>query len=158
MNTALVGSLAGLIATVPMSATMLLLRRFAPPETRYAPLPPETVTANAAEEAHVRDDLGAEGLRAATVAGHFAYGAAAGALFAPIAGWTPRPVAAGVGFGLALWAVGYQGWVPDFGLMPPATEQPAGRNTVMIAAHAVWGVTAGLLLGRAAGGRHGNEQ
>ncbi len=148
MNKVVAGTLAGLIATVPMSATMLLLHRLAPPETRHTPLPPETVTAHAAEDADVRDDLGEEGLRAATVAGHFAYGAAAGALYAPVARLTPRPVVSGIGFGLALWGVGYLGWVPAVGLMPSATEQPVARNAVMIAAHAVWGATAGLLLER----------
>ena len=154
MNKVVAGAGAGFFATVPMTATMLLLRRLAP-ETRHAPLPPETVTAQAAADAHVRDDLGEEGLRAATVAGHFAYGAAAGALYAPIAGRTPRPVATGVAFGLAMWAVGYLGWVPAIGLMPSATEQPAARNGVMIAAHVVWGATTGLLLERAGWSRRG---
>ena len=148
MNGLVAGSLAGLVATVPMSATMLLLRRLSP-ETRYAPLPPETVTAQAAADVHLRDDLGEEGLKAATVVGHFAYGAAAGAVVAPLAGRTSRPVASGVGLGLALWAAGYLGWVPAFGLMRPATEQPAARNALMIAAHAVWGATTGTIVARA---------
>lgn len=152
MNRVVAGTLAGLIATVPMSAAMLLLHRLEPPETRHTPLPPETVTAHAAEDADVRDDLGEEGLRAATVAGHFAYGAAAGALYAPLAGVLPRPAVSGIGFALALWGVGYLGWVPAVGLMPSATEQPAARNVVMIAAHAVWGATTGLLVARMAPG------
>ena len=152
MNGWVPGALAGLVATVPMSATMLLLRRLSP-ETRDAPLPPETVTAQAAADVHLRDDLGEEGLKAATIVGHFAYGAAAGALVAPLAGRTPWPVASGVGLGIALWATGYLGWVPAFGLMPPATEQPAARNAVMIAAHAVWGATAAAIVARAPGGR-----
>ena len=110
---------------------------------------PETVTAQAAADVHLRDDLGEEGLKAATVVGHFAYGAAAGAVVAPLAGRTSRPVASGVGLGLALWAAGYLGWVPAFGLMRPATEQPAARNALMIAAHAVWGATTGTIVARA---------
>ncbi len=139
------GVLAGLIATAPMSVTMLLLHK-AWPETREAPLPPEEVTAEAAEGVGVRDDLGEPGLQAATVAGHFAYGAAAGALYALAVGTTRQPLAVGVGAGLALWTVSYFGWVPALGLMAPAHEQPAERNTMMIAAHVVWGATTGLLV------------
>ncbi len=139
------GALAGLIATAPMSATMLLLRN-AWPETREAPLPPEIVTAEAADEVGVRDDLGETGLQAATVAGHFAYGAAAGALYAVAASKTRQPISTGVAAGLALWAAGYFGWVPALGLMAPAHRQPAERNTMMIAAHVVWGATTGALV------------
>lgn len=149
MQSLVAGAVAGLIATAPMSATMLLLRRLSP-ETRHGSLPPETVTARAAAAAHLWDDLGEPGLRAATVVGHFAYGAAAGTLYAAVAGSRRHPLTAGVAFGLALWGIGYLGWVPAFGLMPPATEQPAPRNAVMIAAHAVWGATTGLLLAKQA--------
>lgn len=139
------GAVAGLIATAPMSATMLLLRN-AWPETRHAPLPPEVVTAGAAEDIGVRDDLGEQGVQAATVVGHFAYGAVAGALYGVAAGKTRRPIAAGVSAGLALWAAGYFGWVPALGLMAPAHEQPAARNAMMIAAHVVWGAATGVLV------------
>jgi len=153
VNKVLAGSLAGLLATAPMSATMLLLRRLAP-ETEHAPLPPETITERAAEAVDLRDDLGESGLRAATVAGHFAYGTTAGALYAPFAGATPRPVATGIAFGLALWGAGYLGWVPAFGLMPPATDQPAARNALMIAAHVVWGATTGLIAANLSPAQH----
>ena len=146
MNGLVAGTLAGLVATAPMTATMLLLRRLAP-ETRHAPLPPEAVTEEAAERVDLRDDLGESGVDSVAWIGHFAYGAAAGTLYAPLAR-SPRPVPTGIAVGLALWAVGYLGWVPAFGLMPPATEQPAARNALMIAAHAVWGGTTAALAAR----------
>lgn len=157
MDKVTAGALAGLIATAPMSATMLLLRTVWP-ETRHAPLPPEVVTAEAAEDAGVRDDLGESGLRAATVIGHFAYGAVAGALYGLAAGETRQPVAVGTCAGLALWAAGYFGWVPALGLMAPANEQPAERNAMMIAAHVVWGATTGLLVDAMARDGAGREQ
>lgn len=147
MNVLGTGALAGLIATAPMSGTMLLLRHLAP-ATRWAPLPPETITAHAAAAGDLRDDLGHDGLRVATAVGHFAYGAAAGALYAPLARSTRHPVRRGIAFGVVLWGVGYLGWVPAFNLMPPATEQPASRNGLMIAAHIVWGATTGALVAR----------
>lgn len=148
MNGLVAGAAAGLVATAPMTATMLLLQRIVPAETKHAPLPPETVTEEAAEAVDLRDELGNEELAAATWLGHFAYGAAAGALVGPLAARTPNPAAAGAAAGAVLWAAGYLGWVPALGLMAPATEQPASRNALMIAAHLVWGATTGLLVGR----------
>ena len=153
MDDVLAGAVAGLLATAPMTATMLLLRRVVPPRRRPS-LPPPKITERIAERLGVRDELGEEGLRAATAIAHVAYGAAAGALYAPL---TKRlaaaPVATGVGFGLAVWAGGYLGWLPALDVMPSATDQPAPRNAVMIVAHLVWGACAGLLVVRLRSGR-----
>jgi hypothetical protein len=62
-------------------------------------------------------------------------------------------VLAGVGFGLAVWAVSYLGWLPAAGILSPATEHPARRNALMIGAHVVWGATTGLAVGRLSDGR-----
>jgi hypothetical protein len=55
---------------------------------------------------------------------------------------------AGVGFGLAVWAGSYLGWLPAAGIISPATEHPARRNALMIAAHAVWGAGVGVAVER----------
>jgi hypothetical protein len=85
---------------------------------------------------------------AATLAAHFGFGAATGALFAAGSKELQHqyPVAAGIGYGLCVWAGSYLGWVPGLRLMPPATRQPAARNIMMIAAHVVWGATLGFAL------------
>ena len=84
---------------------------------------------------------------AATWASHFGYGAACGALYGALAANRRVPhVAAGVGFGLAVWAGSYLGWLPAAGILRPATEHPPRRTALMIAAHVVWGATTGFVV------------
>ncbi len=40
----------------------------------------------------------------------------------------------------------YLGQLPAANILPPATEDAARRNALMIAAHIVWGVTLGALV------------
>lgn len=146
MNKILLGALAGLAATVPMSLAMKLMHEQLPPEEQY-PLPPRAVTMNMAEEVGIKEHLDEEEREGLTWAGHFAYGATCGALFAPLARATNLPpVATGVAFGLAVWAGSYLGWLPAARLIAPATEHPPRRAALMIAAHVVWGASAGLVI------------
>ena len=149
MNRILLGALAGLAATGPMTLAMKLMHERLPREEQY-PLPPRQVTEGLAEKAGVNEHLDEEEREAATWASHFAFGAAAGALYGAVSGekLDQRPVLAGVGFGLAVWAGSYLGWLPAAGLISPATEHPARRNALMVAAHAVWGAGVGLALER----------
>ena len=149
MNRILLGALAGLAATGPMTLAMKLMHEQLPSEERY-PLPPRQVTEGLAEKAGVNEELGEEERRAATWASHFGYGAACGALYGALAGGRldANPVLAGVGFGVAVWAGSYLGWLPAAGILSPATEHPARRNALMIAAHVVWGATTGVVLER----------
>ena len=143
------GALAGLVATAPMTAVMLLLHRLLPAWEQY-PLEPRRITTRLARRAGL-DEVAEEepAATAATAVAHFGYGAAAGALFPPLAGWLPvNKVAAGLAYGLAVWAGSYLGLVPALGLLSPATEQPRRRNLLMITAHLVWGGALGLLLAR----------
>jgi hypothetical protein len=154
MNRILLGALAGLAATAPMTLAMKLLHEELPREERY-PLPPRQVTEGLAEKAGVNEHLGEGGREAATWVSHFAYGTACGALYGAVSGegGDEHPVLAGVGFGLAVWAVSYLGWLPAAGILSPATEHPARRNALMIGAHVVWGATTGLAVGRLSDGR-----
>jgi len=155
MNGILLGALAGLAATVPMSLAMKAMHEQLPEHEQY-PLPPRAVTMEVAERAGVRGQLGEEERQAATWASHFGYGAACGALYGALAaGRDVPPLAAGVGFGLAVWAGSYLGWLPAAGIIRPATEHPPRRNALMIAAHVVWGATTGLVV---AGLSEGREQ
>ncbi|MCA1636528.1 MAG: hypothetical protein LC802_23280 [Acidobacteria bacterium] len=47
---------------------------------------------------------------------------------------------------MAVWAGSYLGWLPAAGILRPATEHPPRRTALMIAAHVVWGVAAGLVV------------
>ncbi|HVF88112.1 MAG TPA: DUF6789 family protein [Pyrinomonadaceae bacterium] len=148
MNKMIIGALAGLAATVPMTAAMKLMHRQLPRAERY-PLPPRRVTMRLAEKAGVKQHLDEPERKALTIAGHFAYGAAVGALYAPLARNSPlRPPLTGATYGLAVWAVSYLGWLPAARLISPATEHPVRRNALMIAAHLVWGAATGALVDR----------
>jgi len=159
MNRILLGALAGLAATAPMTLAMKLMHEQLPRGERY-PLPPRQVTEGLAEKAGVNEHLDEEEREAATWASHFAYGAACGALYGALSGARvdDHPVLAGVGFGVAVWAGSYLGWLPAAGIIAPATEHPARRNALMIAAHVVWGATAGLTLAGLADGEADGRQ
>src|SRR5919107_6401562 len=149
MNRVLLGALGGLAATGPMTLAMKLMHEELPREERY-PLPPRQVTEGLAEKAGVNGQLDEEEREAATWASHFAYGAACGALYGALSGerTDSHPLLAGVGFGVAVWAGSYLGWLPAAGITSPATEHPARRNALMIAAHVVWGAGVGVALER----------
>jgi len=143
------GALAGLIATVPMTAFMALAWRRLPRKEQY-PLPPRQVTMGVAEAVGVAEEVPApEDQAELTLAAHLAYGAAAGAAFGAIAGRSNlEPEVEGIAYGLVVWTASYVGWLPAVGLMPPVQEQPARRSALMIAAHVVWGAAVGTLVGR----------
>lgn len=153
MNGILAGALAGLAATVPMSVAMKLMHEQLPEHEQY-PLPPRAVTMEIAEEAGVKEQMTETEREAATWASHFGYGTACGALYGAVAGESKiNPALAGAGFGLAVWAGSYLGWLPAAGILRPATEHPPRRSALMIAAHLVWGVTTGLLVSQLSDGR-----
>lgn len=141
----LTGAAAGLVATVPMTVAMTAMHRGLPASQRYV-LPPRRITMRAARKAGVKHHLDESERRAATMVSHFGYGGGAGALFGMVSPRDPlRAVAAGMGFGVLVWAVSYLGLMPALGLHPPATKEPAGRNGLMIGAHLVWGATLGAI-------------
>ncbi len=146
MNTILLGALAGLAATVPMSLAMKLLHQQLPEHEQY-PLPPRAVTMEIAEEAGIKEHLNEPEREGLTWASHFAYGAACGVAYAPLARHNDLPPALkGAAFGVAVWAGSYLGWLPAAGIIRPANEHPPRRTALMIAAHVVWGVAAGLIV------------
>jgi hypothetical protein len=149
MNRVLLGALAGLVATGPMTLAMKLMHEQLPHGERY-PLPPRQVTEGLAEKASVNQHLDEEEREAATWASHFAYGASCGALYGALAGerLDRHPLLAGAGFGVAVWAGSYLGWLPAAGIIAPATEHPPRRNALMIAAHVVWGATTAAAVGK----------
>jgi hypothetical protein len=128
------GALAGLSATMAMTATMRTLHQTLPTPDAY-PLPPREITDTVFPSS--RTDQGTTALLA-----HFAYGALTGALYAVL----PRNRAPGVIYGPLVWAASYFGWIPASGVLRPAHHHPLRRNALMILAHAVWGaaLSAGL--------------
>lgn len=153
MNKYAAGAFAGLLATVPMTLAMTRLFPYLPRRQRY-PLPPHEITVHAAERTGLAEHLPPERRTAATLAAHFGFGALSGALYPVTAARLHTPTALnGAVFGVAVWGLGYLGWVSGLGLLRPATDHPKKRVGLMILAHLVWGpATAGLANVLASGG------
>jgi uncharacterized membrane protein YagU involved in acid resistance len=148
MNRMKAGVVAGLVATVPMTAVMLALHRRLPLGEQY-PLPPQEITAEMAEKAGLDEHVGEPEHGVATTLTHFGYGAATGGIYgALIDGVDAPPAALGAAYGVAVWVASYLGLLPALRILRPAMEHPARRNALMIAAHLVWGVTLGILADR----------
>jgi len=134
MDERIAGSIAGAVATVPMTAAMATLQRI---------LPGEPHPSGAGAQVRSMDDSAHEGL---SLAAHFGFGATAGAGYSPFAGKSGLPpVAEGALYGLAVWGGGYLGVMPASGLYKPVTEDTAERNLLLISAHLVWGAALGLV-------------
>jgi hypothetical protein len=137
----LIGAIAGVIGTAAMTAAMSRLHRKLPARERYPLTPREIVDSTAAK-------VGADPSEAAaldlTTAGHYGYGAAAGALLAAtsIRIGPAKGAAAGVG----VWGLSYLGWIPALGILKIATAHPARRNALMIGVHLVWGAATALAI------------
>lgn len=87
----------------------------------------------------------------ATAASGFVYGGAWGAalgVLAPVLG--VRSVSgvalAGAALGATVWAVGYVGWMPATGLVPPIHRQGATHVTTSFGAHVGFGLVTALVM------------
>jgi putative membrane protein len=140
----LAGSIAGFLATAPMTIGMMAMHRMLPPEHKD-PLPPRQITDNAAARAGI--DLGDEDTRnAAALGAHFTYGASVGAMYGPMAGSTSLPSSVeGMLYGIAVWGGSYLGILPGAGLYRSADDESAPRNAMIIAAHLIWGASLGVM-------------
>lgn len=67
------------------------------------------------------------------------YGMTYGALYAAVRPQGGKPVRDGIALGLANWAIGYLGWLPKTGLMPPVWEHEPRQIAMPIAQHAIYG-------------------
>jgi hypothetical protein len=149
MTRILIGAAAGAAATFPMTLTMEALHQALPGEPPR-PLPPREVVEGIAAKAGVSHEVAEEEKQELTLAAHFGYGAACGALFALVAPRGPAAVPAGIAFGLGVWASSYLGLLPALGIRQHAKFDPVARSGLMIAAHIVWGAAAGTIVGASA--------
>lgn len=140
MNRYLAGAVGGLLATVPMTVAMVSLHRTLPRDEQY-PLPPREITDDLVARSPFKEPLQDETMTRLTLAAHFTYGAAAGALYGSLLHQRPRPVLLGASYGLAVWAASYLGWIPAAKVLKPATQHPWRRNLLMLAVHCVWGAS-----------------
>jgi hypothetical protein len=141
------GSASGVLATAAMSAVMLAADRAG----LMGEQPPKRIVRGLLPGHKHRPKPGEGVLGAAT---HFAFGAGAGTLFSLVVGAKQPRVPLGITYGLAIWAVSYQGWVPALGIMPPAHRDRPERQSVMALAHVVYGSALVLALNRLSRGEH----
>jgi putative membrane protein len=136
------GLIAGIVATGPMTAAMILWHRRLPLAQRY-PLPPREITGKIAAKAGVRDELSESGESAATLLSHFGYGSAAGLLYAFLTGNVTLPGV--LKESSSDWWSGRQvTWpLPAAGILKRyATSCRA--QFLMIGAHVIWGAVLGI--------------
>ncbi len=140
------GALAGLIATIPMTLFMRSAWKRLPDDEQYA-LPPRQITRNVVGPFRFWR-MSAKKQTALTLLLHFLFGAVTGSLYGMVEEKIPLQNAIkGMLAGIVIWAGSYLGWIPAFGILPPATEHPWRRNVMMIVAHLIWGSTLGALAG-----------
>jgi uncharacterized membrane protein YagU involved in acid resistance len=143
MNRVLLGALAGIAGTFAMTALARAMHRRLPAEERY-PLPPREIIEGALPEA-AKGAIAEQGRREMTLAAHFGYGAATGALYALFA--PGGRLLHGAAYGIVVWTVSYFGILPGLRILRPAHDHPLRRNGLMIVAHLVWGATMARTLG-----------
>ena len=142
------GAMAGSVATLAMSISMIIGQRFWPANRQ----PPKRIVDVAASRLGL-EPIPEKHKAAAAVTSHFGYGSAAGALFAAIRPRVAPPVVSGIGYALAVWLVSYKGWLPFLRIMPPPEHDNKRRVATMVAAHVVYGSVLGALVGEMANGK-----
>lgn len=70
---------------------------------------------------------------------HVAYGASAGVVYSSLVPLRWQNRGTGVAYGAAIWALGYEGWLPALGILPPAHRDRPGRALAVLAAHLIYG-------------------
>jgi hypothetical protein len=147
------GAIAGLVGTVAIEAVMRAGQRVAPQATPPMRQDPGEFALETVARATGVEALPESVERAAAAGAHFGYGSTMGALYGLARAALVGGAAAGRGrdevsdlliggaaLGLAVWAVGYLGWLPAFGLMPPVTRQRPAQVAAPVAAHVLYGI------------------
>lgn len=139
------GAIGGVAGTLAMSVLMLGARRAGLVEQ----LPPERITEATLDAAGLPRSGRAQDALAILL--HFGFGIPVGVLFGLLRRVLRLPLPLtlqGAAYGALVWFVSYMGWVPALGLMPPATRDHPRRTVVMVAAHLLYGVVLGGVVGR----------
>lgn len=140
----LAGAMGGLIATVPMTAIMTQFFQKLPESERY-PLPPREISEEIVSRLTLHHGMDDTSLTRLSLAAHFAYGGATGAIYPLLFRHARRPFLSGGSYGLAVWVASYLGWLPAAKVLSPATTHPLHRNILMLSAHWVWGACTAVI-------------
>jgi glycine/D-amino acid oxidase-like deaminating enzyme/nitrite reductase/ring-hydroxylating ferredoxin subunit len=145
------GGLAGAVATLAMTAALAVPKATG----ALGEFPPKKLMRRMRRRVGVRG-VSRSGDAVLTVLGHWGFGMAVGSLFG-LLHRKQRGLAQssllGAGYGLAVWAASYAGFIPALGLMRPPHRDKPGRPTSMVAGHLVFGSVLGAVVDRAAESR-----
>jgi uncharacterized membrane protein YagU involved in acid resistance len=146
MNSLIRSGLAEFLVTAPMTLVIFMGCTLGLLQTP----PPVQITANVqrrlTNDKDTPEDIPGSVFQASWLLSHFGYGASCGLLYPLLDPLLPRPLALkGLAYGLAVWGVSYINLMPQLRLYPPVREDRLSRNTVMIAAHVVYGVALSVL-------------
>lgn len=147
IDTAIRGALAGLAGTAVMT---MMMRKVAPKVIPEDMRPDEFVPKKPVEWAE--EQLGhpnalteSQEMKVA-LAAHFTYGSGNGALYGLLRSrmsGLPAPLM-GAMFGVGLWAVSLEGWMPALGIMEAPTEKSLKKVPMPIMVHVLYGATTAL--------------
>jgi uncharacterized membrane protein YagU involved in acid resistance len=139
------GAAAGLMATLPMTIFMQAAWLQLPAREMH-PLPPRQITWKLLKQLGVHRRVSQPSQIVLTWLLHFLFGAMAGSLYGIMEErFRARNSVKGSLAGMVVWTGSYLGWIPVFGIMPPATKHPWRMNLLMIVAHLIWGLSLGVL-------------
>lgn len=131
------GVISGGIATLVMTATMAAGQRV----FRFGSQPPRLITRNVLGRLGLSPGDPATTEPVSWMTTHEMFGMTCGAGYILVRPLLPSSrYAAGLVFGGAVWAVSYLGYLPALGLYPAPDDDRRDRLTVMVVAHAVYGV------------------
>jgi len=137
------GFTGGLLATVPMTAAMLVAQKLG----LLGKAPPAKITDDALDAIGVHATRKQRHLL--TAVAHLGFGAASGALYSVLRPGRPsirRAALEGTAFGTAVWAASYAGWVPALGILPSPDDDRKDRQATMVIAHWIFGAVLGAVV------------
>ena len=138
LRSAAAGALGGAVATLAMSAVLLVGRRAG----LFDDHPPELVIKRATAPTGPLPTLYPDEQEVAWPFGHLQFGAAMGLVYGVIRPALPRRLRTALGGGLigvGLWLLNYGALAPALGLLPPVPREDTGRQVTNALAHDVYG-------------------
>ena len=143
-----IGAMAGLAGTFVIQGLLAASQKWAPQSLPPIKQDPGEFMIEKAENLlpeKVRGKIPEELEKAAARSLALGYGTIFGALYAGSRPETRNLLLEGSAVGLVTWGVGYLGWLPRTGLMPPVTEQKSEQIAGPIISHVLFGIaTVGL--------------
>jgi uncharacterized membrane protein YagU involved in acid resistance len=151
MKKILLGSVAGAISTIPMTAVMESMYRQLPLAEKD-PLPPRVLTMKILQKIFPKMDLTEDQRIWVTLLSHIAFGSFLGTIYGLNSSFSRDKdsqdkrkkellFSKGLALGIIAWLINYQIIIPTAQLLPAATKQSFRKNILMVTSHIVWGLS-----------------